>query len=95
MNPQEKAQFEELKRKVEMLERKPTLDLTQNIKERLYKDSNLFPNSSLYSGSQNATEAKLQDITVGMSSITVLGAPDRFLLVDYNGKILQVPCYLR
>lgn len=94
MNPEEKQQFDNLKKRVDDLEMAHGVDFIENIKERIIE---LFPvgegefSTTGISGSENGSNSLLRDIDInfpggGSQTITVLDAPISVFEIKYRGN---------
>lgn len=95
MTPQERLQFEDLKRRVRELEEVRNLNAYKTFVDRLIKKRGTVDTTN-QTGTENSTNKIMLDNTItiaaggGSQTITTLDAPDHFIELDYNGKIYHL-----
>lgn len=88
MSPEEKQQFEDLKQKVEQLERLSDDNWLARLEERVIIKNSPFSDTSPGSTGSVATNTLLKTTTVGAGggSVTTLNVPENLIEYRYKGK---------
>lgn len=90
MTPEEKRQFQELKREVERLRSLLMTDFVENMDDKLFGRV-----ATITDGAHEEQFGRDITVTIGMGSddITVLDYPDKVMVKRYKGQLYLIPLY--
>ena len=94
MSPEEKKEFEDLKRRVQTLEEVTGFDFVSRLEERQIVKRSDFDSTGI-TGSENSGNSLLRDTTVGGGggTVTHLNAPENMIEYRYKNKVYFLPAY--